>query len=368
MIFITLSTAILLIRDNHIVLVDDFNLFLTDDQGSSVHGYILDGIFDGVITTQQEEYHIEVAEKFFNQPGEFHSVIYAVSDVDFSAINGSQASCGGSGKAYEKLREIQSTAAKPTAKQLHSFRTKRALSPDNRFCLVYVAADQLFYDNVGRSDDTVTMSEIATRMTSVNGIFSGTDFDFDGGVDSIGFHIGRIGILRSSDPGYRYGAANIAVTDFLDLWSQENHDEFCLALLLTYRDFDGGVLGLAWVAEAPGGNRGGICETRLRLSVGQRNLNSAIVTFLNFGNTQPRPVTIITMAHEFGHNFGSPVSNCVVVCVCACVRACACVYLCMHACPVYLTYTYICTMTLHVIWGNCTVIATHHTCIMYCIQ
>jgi len=302
------------------------SISLTDDLGSSVHGYILDGIFDGVITTHQEEYHVEVAGKFFNQPGEFHSVIYTVSDVDFSAINSSRAACGGSGKAYEKLREIQSTAAKPAAKQLHSSRTKRALSPDNRFCLVYIAADQLFFENIGRSDDTVTMSEIASRMTSVNSIFSATDFDSDGAVDSIGFHLGRIGILRDTDPGYRYGAQNIAVTDFLDLWSQENHNEFCLAMLLTYRDFDGGVLGLAWVAEPPGGNRGGICETRLRLSVGQRNLNSAIVTFLNFGNTQPRPVTIITMAHEFGHNFGSPVSDCVDVCVHArtCVHVCMC--------------------------------------------
>ena len=313
---------------------------MTDDQSSSVHGYIVDGIFDGVITTQHEEYHVEVAGKFFSEPEEFHSVIYAVSDVDFSAVNGSQASCGDTGKAYEKLREIQSSAAKQTAEQLYSFRTKRALSPENRFCLVYVAADQLFYDNVGRSDDTVTMSEMASRMISVNSIFSGTDFNNDGIPDSIGFHIGRIGILRSSDPGYRYGASNIEVTDFLDLWSQENHNEFCLALLLTYRDFDGGVLGLAWVAEPPGGNRGGICERRLRLSVGERNLNSAIVTFLNFGSRQPRPVTIITMAHEFGHNFGSPVSNCACV---LCVRVCLCkCSVCLSVCLSVFMHAYMC--------------------------
>ena len=260
-------------------------------------------MFDGVIVTPHEEYHVEVAGKFFDRLMDFHSVIYATSDVDFSAINGSIPLCGGTGKAYEKLKELQSTA-RPVSEQ-SKFRTKKALSPTNRFCPILIAADELFYQNIGGGQDATTMNELSSLMTSVNAIFSSTDFDFDGSIDAIGFLIKRLAILRSSMPGYRYGALNIAVTDFLDLWSQENHDSFCLAMLLTYRDFDNGVLGLAWVAEPPGGNRGGICETRLSLSVGPRNLNSAIVTFLNFGNRQPRPVTIITMAHAFGHNFGS---------------------------------------------------------------
>ena len=65
--------------------------------------------------------------------------------------------------------------------------------------------------------------------------------------------------------------------------------------------------------RTPGGIRGGICETRLNMRIGQRNLNTAIVTFLNFGNRQPRPVTINQMAHQFGHNFGSLV--CCPVCL-----------------------------------------------------
>ena len=75
-----------------------------------------------------------------------------------------------------------------------------------------------------------------------------------------------------------------------------------------YRDFSDGVLGLAWVAQPPGGSRGGICEKRVRLSIGDRSLNTAIVTYLNYGSRQPRAVVSITIAHEFGHNFGSSVS------------------------------------------------------------
>ena len=77
-------------------------------------------------------------------------------------------------------------------------------------------------------------------------------------------------------------------------------------MLMTYRDFSGGVLGLAWVAEPPGGNIGGVCTPRARLSSGERSLNTAIVTQLNFGLRQSRSVVIVTVSHELGHNFGSP--------------------------------------------------------------
>ena len=42
------------------------------------------------------------------------------------------------------------------------------------------------------------------------------------------------------------------------------------------------------------------------MNIKRRNLNTAIVTLLNFGQLQPRGVSIVTMAHEWGHNFGSP--------------------------------------------------------------
>ena len=257
--------------------------------------------------TPHEEYHVEVAEKFFDQPVDFHSVIYATSHVDFMTVNGSRPLCGETctDTAFKNLREIQSTARPVIQERNTKLRTKRALSPDQRFCPILIAADDLFFQNVGGASESTTMNELTSLVISVNNIFSSTDFDQDGSIDSIGFLIKRIEIRLASSPGYQYGAPNIAVIDFLDLWSQENHDEFCLAILLTYRDFDGGVMGLAWNAEPPGGIRGGICEPRLTLSMGQRNLNSAVMTFLNFGERQPRPVTIITMAHQFGHNFGS---------------------------------------------------------------
>ena len=41
-------------------------------------------------------------------------------------------------------------------------------------------------------------------------------------------------------------------------FSEENYDAFCLAYMFTYRDFEGGTLGLAWTGDMK--NAGGVCE------------------------------------------------------------------------------------------------------------
>ena len=56
-------------------------------------------------------------------------------------------------------------------------------------------------------------------------------------------------------------------------------------------------VGLAYVAKE--NSRGGIC---------QNELNTGIVTTLNYGRRVAPQVTVLTFAHEVGHNFGSEVS------------------------------------------------------------
>ena len=284
---------------------------------------MIDGVFDGIIATSDGEYHVESSGKFFSEPRDFHSVIYQTKDVVFPESTCAKADL------MNELRKIQATA-KPVKRQQKRVtpladrslkdqtlsglfrnnhqRQKRATTIDgNRFCQVLVAADSFFNDAIGGGDPEATTAEIVTIFSQVQDIFGDGDFDQDGTPDGIIPLIATIDILDANTPGF--SAPNILVQDFLDLWSQEDHSEFCLALLLTYRDFANGVLGLAWVAEPPGGNRGGICEDPVRISVGTRSLNSAIVTALNFGSRQSRAVIVITISHEFGHNFGAPVSR-----------------------------------------------------------
>ena len=96
---------------------------------------------------------------------------------------------------------------------------------------------------------------------------------------------------------------DIAIDEYLKSWSQLNHEKYCLSLLLTYRDFAKGVLGLAWLAEV--NTLGGICEAwnaPYRMS-----FNTAVVTFLNHGRTIGDRTATLTIAHEFGHSFGAKV-------------------------------------------------------------
>ena len=286
----------------------------SDDPSSRVSGHIVNGIFDGTIKSQQHgTFHVEHAHKFFpdDAPQDFHSIIYHERDVK---ATGPAPSCAAKGKLLEQLRAAASHAVPLDddertvyGKDRHS-RLKRATANGNRFCPIRMATDHLYLANIGGGNIANTMSSIANLIMDVQEIYRETDFDGNGEDDLIQPVIVELEILTEDLPGYRYSAPTIPVNDFLDLWSQEDQSRFCLAMLLTYRDFDRGVLGLAWVAEPNGGNRGGICEGQTRLQTGNRYLNTAIVTFLNYGQTQPRSVATVTIAHEFGHNFGSPVS------------------------------------------------------------
>ena len=260
------------------------------------------------------------------------------------------------------MRDLQASAVPlgtPTsskrAKTVSDFfkksRRKRALtSTGGNFCRMQVAVDHLFFADIGGNDYQNTFAEVVTTFNFVQDIYQRTDFDGDGTEDFITPSIEEFEILtpNNSNQSYLFGASTIPVNDFLDLWSQIDHTAFCLALLFTNRDFADGVLGLAWVAQPPGGNRGGVCEGRVQLNVGERSLNTAIVTFTNFGRQQPRAVSVVTVAHELGHNFGSPVSVCTCTYTPTYTYMCTCtlfihVHVPVHTCTcTYIVYTYRC--------------------------
>ena len=142
-------------------------------------------------------------------------------------------------------------------------------------------------------------------------IFENTDFDGDGSADRIHFGVRAFEIeTQAPEEGSFFANEFIGVSTFLNEHSRADYSDFCLSYRFTYRDFDNGVVGLAYVAPQPGVNAaGGICEDVTGSGETIRTLNTGIVTALNFGRRIPPSISALTFAHEAGHNFGSEVSG-----------------------------------------------------------
>ena len=104
------------------------------------------------------------------------------------------------------------------------------------------------------------------------------------------FQVKRIKIDDTTGPEDRFRSRNIGVEKFLELASLDDYDDYCLSYVFTKRDFNSGVLGLAWVAQ-PEGSSGGICEKNKRYNDGKtKSLNTGIITIENYGSIVPTKV------------------------------------------------------------------------------
>ncbi|XP_057692077.1 disintegrin and metalloproteinase domain-containing protein 10-like [Corythoichthys intestinalis] len=283
------------------------------EKGTLAHGSIVDGKFEGFIQSFHGNYYVEPTERYLEgKDVPFHSVMYHEDDIHYSHKYGPEGGCADS-SVFEKMRKYQASAVEEPSKPIHSqavdnesvmLRKKRMAQAEKNTCQLFIQTDHLFYKHYKTREAVI--AQISSHVKAINAIYQGTDFL---GIRNISFMVKRIRINTTSDERdksnpFRFG--NIGVEKFLELNSEQNHDDYCLAYVFTDRDFDDGVLGLAWVG-APSGSSGGICEKSKLYSDGKKkSLNTGIITVQNYASHVPPKVSHITFAHEVGHNFGSP--------------------------------------------------------------
>ncbi|CAL7938366.1 unnamed protein product [Xylocopa violacea] len=322
-----------------------------EDDNAMVQGVVTeDGLFDGTVVTGFEEYYIEPTSRYLNNEGDtspsYHSIAYRASDVltppralpcashhlhqasrdpsersngygndsrtlyepllgerqalYYSKENGARVLTSGRDKSAARM-ETTSDADDRIARHL---RKRATVDPRKTTCMLYLQADHQFFARYGTEEACI---EVMTRhVQRVNSIYKHTDFNQDGRPDNISFMIKRVKVHSEDalrDPNYRF-PGNYGVEKYLELFSEEDYDAFCLAYMFTYRDFEMGTLGLAWTGDLK--NAGGVCEKNGHYRGSMKSLNTGIVTLLNYGKHVPPAVSHVTLAHEIGHNFGSP--------------------------------------------------------------
>uniref|UniRef100_A0A672QFM8 Disintegrin and metalloproteinase domain-containing protein 10 n=1 Tax=Sinocyclocheilus grahami TaxID=75366 RepID=A0A672QFM8_SINGR len=230
------------------------------------------------------------------------SHIYTGELYEYPHRYGPEGGCADS-SVFERMKKYQASALEEPEDHV-LLRKKRMTQVEKNTCQLFIQTDHLFYKYYKTREAVI--AQISSHVKAIDAIYQGTDFM---GIRNISFMVKRIRINTTSDERDRsnpFRFANIGVEKFLELNSEQNHDDYCLAYVFTDRDFDDGVLGLAWVG-APAGSSGGICEKNKLYSDGKKkSLNTGIITVQNYASHVPPKVSHITFAHEVGHNFGSP--------------------------------------------------------------
>ncbi|XP_076451236.1 disintegrin and metalloproteinase domain-containing protein 10-like [Babylonia areolata] len=305
--------------------------YVTGEAGSRVMLAVHNGSLEGKIQTADTTFHIEPAAKYIPHPP-FHTIIYPETHLNPSPYRCYSGECR-AGVTVESVVRVwynimwcdlkwygvmQFAAGNRSASDKDSNSQEPSGPPSlgkNTTCPLHMRADPLLFNYFKSTKHGTTVSDsraedeilalFSSHVSVISDIYKRTVFQTYSGdmkYTNITFVIHRTTIMKHcKEVSVDYCRNTLDVSNYLVLVSKEDSDLFCLAFTFTYRDFAGGVLGLAWVAttyQKPAG----VCGRHRS----RKSLNTGIVSIINYRKVVPNIVSQLVFAHEVGHTFGSP--------------------------------------------------------------
>ncbi|XP_065176158.1 disintegrin and metalloproteinase domain-containing protein 10-like [Sycon ciliatum] len=289
------------------------------DPSSFVHGSMLNGRFRGIITAFGDKFTVEPSLVHFNDEPDFHTVMYKSTDIDHEKAL-SKHSCGGHNYTSHYSMPVPGN---PVFDGLHAHLEDVGKSRQRRNtnfnyskieCHINIAGDQVYSEEIARIEalpiadrrrvQSAVVQALALFVREANRIFTTTKFikervsDTPEGVKMV-IQTARAYITDADMKVFKGTDSKLtdrllSADSVLDDWAKTTiWDEYCLSYLISHRDFENSILGLAWVS--------GICKQ----FDGRVSANTGLVTTQNAGQNIPQTIATLVFAHEIGHNLGA---------------------------------------------------------------
>ncbi|XP_067128824.1 disintegrin and metalloproteinase domain-containing protein 10-like [Centruroides vittatus] len=260
---------------------------------SSVSGYFHKNSFVGRIELTEDTYYLEMASLYLIQDRYKDKVIiYKQKDVlppGCKTVNG---------RRICEERVMNDVISIDKLNFSESFNGKKVVEDivfvENQLtCDVEVVADHTFVEFYKGSRPQI-IAEMLYYMKVSDNIFKNTDLDDDLVPEGIGFNVEKITIIEDKNrPDYPLNL-NISNSQQLLIEFAENYRQHsCMTLAFCHRDFDGGVIGRAFLK--------GVCQHSVD---GNRSSNVGIATNRSRKWAIPRSIVSLALTHEIGHILG----------------------------------------------------------------
>lgn len=296
------------------------------EENSRVQAHIDDGEFSAHILTDETEYNIEPMWRFTDSPPDGRLLIYRSEDIKNISRLGSSSVCGYvKADSKDLLPESMRSALvleEEGQGEESQVREKRYVRDHKKnTCPLLLVADHRFFKHMGRSEESTTLNYLIELIDRVDDIYRNTSWDDE--FKGYGVQIQQI-IIEKSPTHVQPGAAHFNMVgspvDGEDVWDvkmlleqfsvdiAEHASKVCLAHLFTYQDFEGGTLGLAYVAPSRPGIPGGLCSEKCPSTPTEQRsiyLNTGLTSTKNYGKTILTKEADLVTTHELGHNFGA---------------------------------------------------------------